>query len=176
MAYGSRVPRQGRSLPWRAYQRRTRAESSTRARDYLLARPDRYAAAESPDGLARDWQQMSSMDRNGETRVIDPQAVQTASAVMPDDNGESRIEANLETLCSPVRVKIMRALAESELAAGDLALVIGRSRSATSQHLKVLREAGAVMSQRNGNVVKYRLADGTGPQLLAQVAMRLDRA
>jgi DNA-binding transcriptional ArsR family regulator len=116
------------------------------------------------------------MDRNGDTRVIDPQAVQTASAVMPDGSGESRIEANLETLCSPVRVKIMRALAESELAAGDLALVIGRSRSATSQHLKVLRETGVVTSQRNGNVVNYRLAEGRVPQLLAQIAKRLDDA
>jgi DNA-binding transcriptional ArsR family regulator len=95
---------------------------------------------------------------------------------MPDRGAESRIEANLESLCSPVRVKIMRALAESELAAGDLALVIGRSRSATSQHLKVLRETGVVTSKRNGNVVKYRLGEGKVPHLLAQIAMRLDDA
>ena len=49
-----------------------------------------------------------------------------------------------------------------------------RSASTTSQHLRVLREGGIVSSERRGNVVRYRLADGITPDLLAQVAMRLD--
>ena len=111
------------------------------------------------------------MGKNG---ALDPGGVRTATEVMPDDRGERQIERNMETLCSPVRVKILRALAATELAAGDLALVIGRSASTTSQHLRVLREGGIVKSERRGNVVRYRLADGITPDLLAQVAMRLD--
>ncbi len=70
----------------------------------------------------------------------------------------------LEALCDPTRVKIVQALSEDNtLAAGDLAHVIGRSRSATSQHLKVLRDLGAVSGIRDGNVVRYSLtADVTG--------------
>jgi ArsR family transcriptional regulator len=113
------------------------------------------------------------MSKNG---ALDPHAVNVATEVMPDDKGERRLERNMETLCSPVRVKILRALAASELAAGDLALVIGRSASTTSQHLRVLREAGIVSGTRLGNVVRYRLADGITPDLLAAVAMRLDAA
>lgn len=54
--------------------------------------------------------------------------------------------------------------------------MIGRSASATSQHLRVLRDAGVVTSARRGNVVRYRLADGVAPDLVASFAMRLDAA
>lgn len=109
-------------------------------------------------------------------KALDPKAVESARSAMPRGEGERRLEANLETLCSPVRVKILRALAEQELAAGDLALVVERSRSATSQQLRILREAGAVTARRDGNVVRYRLAGGMTPELLADVAKRLDAA
>ena len=111
-----------------------------------------------------------------QVRALDPGAVALASSAMPDGSGEMRLDMNLETICSAVRVKILRALAQAELAAGDLSLVIGRSRSATSQHLRILRDAGIVNARRDGNVVRYRLADGMTPELLAQVAMRLDVA
>lgn len=109
-------------------------------------------------------------------KPLDPSAVAIASEAMPDARGEVRIDTYAEILCSPVRVKILRALATSELAAGDLALVLGRSRSATSQHLKVLRDAGIVAARRSGNVVHYRLAEGLAPEVLSQIAMSLDAA
>lgn len=109
-------------------------------------------------------------------KPLDPQAVAAASEAMPDRDAEQRIRENLDALCSPVRVKILRALAQAELAAGDLAIVIDRSRSATSQHLHVLRQAGIVVSTRSGNVVRYRLADGVTPEILSELAMRLDAA
>lgn len=49
--------------------------------------------------------------------------------------------------------------------------MIGRSRSATSQHLKVLRDLGAVIGERKGNVVRYSLApDSTGQAVENAVA------
>ncbi|OLC54480.1 MAG: hypothetical protein AUH85_11640 [Chloroflexi bacterium 13_1_40CM_4_68_4] len=85
------------------------------------------------------------MGKNG---ALDPHGVEVANLAMPDAAGEELIAKKLESVCSPVRVKILRALAQSELAAGDLAMVIGRSASATSQHLRVLRDAGVVTSSR----------------------------
>ena len=113
------------------------------------------------------------MGKNG---ALDPGAVHVAAQAMPDAAGERRIEKKLESICSPVRVKILRALSRSELAAGDLALVIGRSASATSQHLRVLRDAGVVTASRRGNVVRYRLVDGVGRDVLATFALGLDAA
>ena len=80
----------------------------------------------------------------------------------------------LEALCDPTRVKIVRALRETTLAAGDLAHVINRSRSATSQHLKVLRDLGAVVGRRDGNVVRYSLAPDLTGQVIAEAVAAFD--
>lgn len=69
---------------------------------------------------------------------LDPVAVKTAEKSLLSPRNERRMKELLEALCDPTRVKIVRALRETTLAAGDLAHVINRSRSATSQHLKVL--------------------------------------
>lgn len=105
-------------------------------------------------------------------RAIDPKAVASASAKMLPPRDERRMARMLEALCDPTRVKIVRALSsDNTLAAGDLAHVINRSRSATSQHLKVLRDIGAVNSRREGNIVRYSLTpDVTGQVLEAATA------
>ena len=108
-------------------------------------------------------------------RPIDPGAVASASARMLAPRDERRMARMLEGLCDPTRVKIVRALsADNTLAAGDLAHVIGRSRSATSQHLKVLRDLGAVTSQREGNVVRYTLASDVTGQVLETACAAFD--
>ena len=108
-------------------------------------------------------------------RAIDPKAVSTAAAKMPTPREERHMARVLEGLCDATRVKIVRALSEDNtLAAGDLAQVIGRSRSATSQHLKVLRDIGAVVSRREGNVVRYSLAADVTAQVLETATAALD--
>jgi len=92
-------------------------------------------------------------------RPLDPEAVRSASANLLPPRDERRMKEMLEALCDATRVKIVQALsAQTPLAAGDLAHVIGRSRSATSQHLKVLRELDIVSATRQGNVVRYELS------------------
>lgn len=92
-------------------------------------------------------------------RPLDPQAVKAAAANLLSPHDEQRMKAMLEALCDATRVKIVQALSErNTLAAGDLAHVVGRSRSATSQHLKVLRDLGIVVATRRGNIVHYELS------------------
>lgn len=81
----------------------------------------------------------------------------------------------LEVLCDPTRLKIVRALRDNQLAASDLARVLGRSRSATSQHLRVLREADVVAPSRDGNVVRYRLASDLNAEILDDIGRAFDR-
>jgi len=108
-------------------------------------------------------------------RAIDPKAVASAAAKMPTPREERQLARVLEALCDATRVKIVRALsADNTLAAGDLAHVIGRSRSATSQHLKVLRDIGAVVADREGNVVRYSLAADVTAQVLETATAALD--
>ena len=81
----------------------------------------------------------------------------------------------LDVLCDPTRLKIVRALRDNQLAASDLARILGRSRSATSQHLRVLREADVVQPSRNGNVVRYRLAADLNAEILKDIDAAFDK-
>lgn len=106
-------------------------------------------------------------------RPLDPQAVGAATV---------RLAALLQPLARPLvvaagdlsRLKIVRALDGAALSAGDLARVIGRSSAATSQHLAVLRRLEVVASAREGNVVRYRLAESPAARVLLGVARAFD--
>lgn len=106
---------------------------------------------------------------------IDPIAVETAERQTLSPIDERRMKRLLEVLCDGTRLKIVRALRDNELAASDLARVLGRSRSATSQHLRVLREAEVVQPSRKGNVVRYKLASDINAQILDDIGRAFDR-
>ena len=108
-------------------------------------------------------------------RIIDHAAVALAEARMLPPRSAREAQRVLMCLCDPTRLKIVRALQATELAAGDLAIVIERSRSATSQHLRVLREADAVRGRRDGNVVRYRLTDDITAEVLEALGSAFDR-
>jgi DNA-binding transcriptional ArsR family regulator len=110
-----------------------------------------------------------------EQQPLDPEAVAAAEAQMPTPREERRMTELMEALCDRTRVRIIQALSSSEtLAAGDLAVVIGRSRSATSQHLRVLRDLGAVVGRRSGNVVRYSLSPDVNGQVIANAIAAFD--
>jgi DNA-binding transcriptional ArsR family regulator len=108
-------------------------------------------------------------------RPLDPAAVKTAKESLLPPRDERRMKELLEALCDPTRVKIVRALRETSLAAGDLAHVINRSRSATSQHLKVLRDIGVVVPARTGNIVHYKLSEEVSGQVIEDAVSAFDQ-
>lgn len=108
-------------------------------------------------------------------RPLDPEAVKAAKESLLTPHNERRMKELLEALCDPTRVKIVRALRETTLAAGDLAHVINRSRSATSQHLKVLRDMGVVIPARSGNIVRYKLSDEVSGQVIEDAVSAFDQ-
>lgn len=62
-------------------------------------------------------------------------------------------------LADPSRILILYALAEKPRAVNELTAEVGILQSATSRHLKVLREHGLVRASRQGQSVEYSLAD-----------------
>lgn len=79
-------------------------------------------------------------------------------ALLPPERN-SLLSALGAVLCEPTRAKIVLALSPGELTVGELAEVLGRSESATSQHLRVLRDHGVVRSRKRGRMVHYSLSD-----------------
>ena len=65
----------------------------------------------------------------------------------------------LSALADPARLEILRQLASSnEVCACDFTDCCGLAQPTVSHHLKVLRDAGAVTSERRANWVYYRMA------------------
>ena len=78
-----------------------------------------------------------------------------------------------EIMCEPTRTQIVHVLSAGPLSVGELAAILGRSKSATSQHLRVLRDGGVVRARRRGRAVIYSLAR---TPMVAAVAQMLERA
>lgn len=106
---------------------------------------------------------------------IDPVAVKAAEQQMLSPRNEKRMRTLLEALCDPARITIVRALRDTTLAASDLAHVIGRNRAVTSQHLRVLREVGAITGERKGNVVRYTLSGDLSGSIIEEAASVFDQ-
>jgi DNA-binding transcriptional ArsR family regulator len=73
--------------------------------------------------------------------------------------------AVLDALGEPTRRSILELLAERPAPVGELASALPVSRPAVSQHLKVLKEAGLVVSEPVGTRRIYRV-DSTGIEVL----------
>lgn len=105
---------------------------------------------------------------------IDAQAVELAQRALIAARQEREAREIIESIANVTRIKIIRALAETPLAAGDLARVVNRTAPATSQHIRVLRESGAIESTRSGNVVRYRLTKSTSAEIVEVIARAFD--
>jgi DNA-binding transcriptional ArsR family regulator len=101
------------------------------------------------------------------------QRVRNAREALLDDPACALVDSVRDIICEPTRTQIVRALTPGPLAVGELAAILGRSKSATSQHLRVLRDAGIVSARRRGRTVMYSL--GSAPMIAATVQV-LERA
>ena len=115
---------------------------------------------------------MLQVEPSARTRAA-TQRVRNAREALLDGSANSLLQSVRDIICEPTRTQIVRALAAGPLSVGELASILGRSKSATSQHLRVLRDAGVVSPRRRGRVVMYTLAQA--PMVMATVQM-LDRA
>jgi DNA-binding transcriptional ArsR family regulator len=80
-------------------------------------------------------------------------------------------ELAFNALGDPTRRSIFEHLSDHPSSVGELAAHLPVSRPAVSQHLKVLKDAGLVVSRRDGNRHIYRLE----PDTIAELREYLDR-
>lgn len=77
---------------------------------------------------------------------------------MLDEKAAALVKEVRDVFCEPTRSQIVRALSAGPLSVSDIASVVGRSKWATSQHLRVLRQDGFVSPTRRGRTVLYSLS------------------
>jgi DNA-binding transcriptional ArsR family regulator len=61
-------------------------------------------------------------------------------------------------LSNPKRLRILKALGTSERTVGEIASEVGIELQNASQHLRIMKSHGIVLSRRDGQTVHYRLA------------------
>jgi ArsR family transcriptional regulator, arsenate/arsenite/antimonite-responsive transcriptional repressor len=90
-----------------------------------------------------------------------------------DDEDAAELARSFAALADPVRLRVFSLIAsepDGEVCACDLVEPVGRSQPTVSHHLKVLREAGLVMSEKRGTWVWYRAVPDRLEQLRAALA------
>jgi DNA-binding transcriptional ArsR family regulator len=83
---------------------------------------------------------------------------------------ERATDEALRAVAEPRRRKILQLVAHDELAAGEIAATFDISRTAVSQHLTVLKNAGLLSERRDGTRRLYRAR----PEGLAGLRQFLD--
>lgn len=106
-----------------------------------------------------------------EARVVDPDQVCDATAVLADTAQLQQAAAVLDALGDVNRLSILLALHHAgDLCVSDLAFAVGMSDSAVSHALRLLRAHGMVLAHREGRLVRYRVTGGLTVRLLDVVS------
>ena len=105
--------------------------------------------------------------------------VNSNKEVEPDDGFDlledraAHVAERLSQMAHPARLMVLCRLAKleaeggnGEASVGELQQTVGLSQSALSQHLARLRHAGMVETRRDGQSIRYRLADEEVRQLM----------
>ncbi|HXV93975.1 MAG TPA: metalloregulator ArsR/SmtB family transcription factor [Pseudonocardia sp.] len=118
-------------------------------------------------------------------RVIDPDQVCDASAVLSDAAGLRAAAGVLDALGDVNRLSLLLALHHAgDLCVSDLAVAVGMTDSAVSHALRLLRGHGMVTAHREGRLVRYRVAgeltvrllDLVSESVVGEVALHADGA
>ncbi|GEL20545.1 ArsR/SmtB family transcription factor [Pseudonocardia asaccharolytica] len=109
-------------------------------------------------------------------RVIDPDQVCDATAVLADGERLQHAATVLDAMGEVNRLSILLALHHAgDLCVSDLAVAVGMSDSAVSHALRLLRAHGMVTAHREGRLVRYRIAGGLAKLLLEVVSAEVVR-
>jgi ArsR family transcriptional regulator len=97
-----------------------------------------------------------------DTAIEAPQALCCpVNVIVPDDDGVAETAAVFKALSDPTRLRILKTIAHmSALCECNLVPEFGLSQPTISYHLKVLRGAGLITSERRGQWVWHRVNQG----------------
>ncbi|MEW6241182.1 MAG: metalloregulator ArsR/SmtB family transcription factor [Chloroflexota bacterium] len=83
-------------------------------------------------------------------------------------NQAQKISAMLEEIAHPARLAILLLIGNGEACVCHLEALLGKRQAYISQHLMALRDAGILLTRREGKFIFYRLRD---PMLLKLIEL-----
>lgn len=85
--------------------------------------------------------------------------IEKAQKGMPIDSDIAKVVSFYKVLSDETRLRILYALKEEELCAGDIAVLLDMTKSAVSHQLALMRKMHQIKSRRDGKNVFYSLDD-----------------
>ena len=95
----------------------------------------------------------------------------TTPAISPD-NAEL-IAGRFRALADPTRIRLLSRLHDGEASVTELTSVVGTTQQNVSKQMQLLWNAGLVARRRDGNFIRYRIADQVVFELCAIVCGRV---
>jgi len=105
--------------------------------------------------------------------AIHGETVRVAKIKMPEDSFCRSLADFFKVLGDTTRVRILLALALSEMCVADIACLLGMTQSAISHQLRILRQARLVRARRMGKISLYSLDDEHVESIVAEGAKHL---
>lgn len=87
------------------------------------------------------------------------ESIEQVKKNMPKDRDVDQVVAFYKVLGDKTRLRILYALKEQEMCAGDIAVLLDMTKSAVSHQLAVMRNMHQIKSRREGKNVFYSLDD-----------------
>src|SRR5690606_38953292 len=100
--------------------------------------------------------------------VIHKEIVNQVKAKMPKEEILYDLAELFKVFGDTTRIKILWALAESEMCVCDIAALLNMTQSAISHQLRILKQAKLVKNRRDGKIVYYSLDDDHVEQIFGQ--------
>ncbi|NIM19703.1 MAG: metalloregulator ArsR/SmtB family transcription factor [Candidatus Latescibacteria bacterium] len=94
-----------------------------------------------------------------EILFVDEEKVQAVRTAMKPESVFAALAEIFKALSDPTRIRILYALSLKELCVCDLANLLGRTSSAVSHQLRVLRHLKLVKFRKEGKIAYYSLDD-----------------
>ena len=91
--------------------------------------------------------------------VATPKVLDDMDCYLPDDDSVRRIARFFALLSDPSRVKLLSALTISPLCVTDLSDILKMNQTTVSHQLRLLRDLDVVSCERQGKILKYKIAN-----------------
>lgn len=88
-----------------------------------------------------------------------PESIALVKNSMPNDAEIEKVVSFYKVLADKTRLRILYAIKEKEMCAGDIAALLDMTKSAVSHQLAVMRNMHQIKSRRDGKNVFYSLDD-----------------
>ena len=96
-----------------------------------------------------------------ETMLLDRRTKELVKEYVPDGDVLDSIVCFFSFFADPTRVKMLSALAISEMCVTDLSRVLEINQTTISHQLRLLKNLGIVKSDRQGKIIFYSLVNDT---------------